>query len=591
MVDQYHDYVKLLLPMNGSNNSTEFINYSKFGINEISSYNNPIISSNQYKYYNSSAYFDGSSSLIVPSYNIFNLTNHDFTIEFWLYRINTGVRHELFTKRDSSNYAQAYIYIQNGINVRALSSVGGGWQIDMSSTTSILANTWYHIAYERYGSIFSLYINGIKEASVERSNSNLLVGSNPIYISGNQYDGFYLNGYINDVRMTIGIARYKKNFIPPDKLISQISGCAKYRSDYPSRKVSVFNNSNTLLNSTTPDELGNYSLYVPSVGPVYITSYPINVETAVGSWKSNTVYKLKDIIYPPNIDKDSFIYEVSSVSNDPLYSNVSLLLNGLVFNDLSLISNSVYRNSNVSVTSNLSRNCYSNAYSGQSGSYIIDNNLLNFKSNNFTVECWFCLGSSTSFTYEYNYGVLITNGKYGTTSSNLNDSFDIGIYNTGQLVVSLYAEDNTSASLDYTLTPSEWSAQWRHIAVVRNNSIFTLYIDGTSVGSTVFNKNLSDISWNDVVVGIGAGYLNKSSIGSPRCSLKCFYYDMRVTNKIARYTSNFTPVNMIELDKSGLTEPTWDSNEGHLTVDNSITWKCLGKIERLSPITNLYSTE
>ena len=78
-------------------------------------------------------------------------------------------------------------------------------------------NTWYHIAAVRAGSTITLYINGIAGATVTssatlgRSDYNLWLGA--------QHSGgpvYYFNGYVDDVRITNGVARYLYNFSPPN---------------------------------------------------------------------------------------------------------------------------------------------------------------------------------------------------------------------------------------------------------------------------------------------------------------------------------------------------------------------------------------
>jgi len=57
------------------------------------------------------------------------------------------------------------------------------------------------------------FVNGVQEASATMT-TNLLSASNP-YIGSNYIPSAYLNGYIDDLRITKGIARYTQNFIPP----------------------------------------------------------------------------------------------------------------------------------------------------------------------------------------------------------------------------------------------------------------------------------------------------------------------------------------------------------------------------------------
>jgi hypothetical protein len=82
-------------------------------------------------------------------------------------------------------------------------------------TAGITTGTWYHFAAVRNGSTVTLYVNGSSVGSYTNSNS---IGSTSktLYI-GVQNNGaaWPWNGYIDDLRITKGAARYIGNFTPP----------------------------------------------------------------------------------------------------------------------------------------------------------------------------------------------------------------------------------------------------------------------------------------------------------------------------------------------------------------------------------------
>ncbi|MEL0120797.1 MAG: LamG-like jellyroll fold domain-containing protein, partial [Opitutae bacterium] len=84
-------------------------------------------------------------------------------------------------------------------------------------TTTLPLNQWMHIAVSRAGGITRLFLNGTQEgssytdAAVYTSNANRpIIGvlENINYASSTP-------GYIDDLRITKGVARYTSNFIPP----------------------------------------------------------------------------------------------------------------------------------------------------------------------------------------------------------------------------------------------------------------------------------------------------------------------------------------------------------------------------------------
>ena len=91
-----------------------------------------------------------------------------------------------------------------------------GWWKDASneilvSTTTASVSTWYHVAYVRSGTSFNLYVNGILESTVTNSDSFNFSG----WTIGRGYYDNQFNGYIDDFRITKGVARYTAPFTPP----------------------------------------------------------------------------------------------------------------------------------------------------------------------------------------------------------------------------------------------------------------------------------------------------------------------------------------------------------------------------------------
>ena len=73
-----------------------------------------------------------------------------------------------------------------------------------------------HLALVRNGSTLTLYVNGVSEATSTQTAA--VVGTaNRWWIgtAGDSIAGSYFNGYVDDLRVTNGIARYTANFTPP----------------------------------------------------------------------------------------------------------------------------------------------------------------------------------------------------------------------------------------------------------------------------------------------------------------------------------------------------------------------------------------
>jgi hypothetical protein len=64
-----------------------------------------------------------------------------------------------------------------------------------------------------------MFVNGVQEGSTYTDSTNYLnpTGRPWIAINANTTNTSSLNGYIDDLRITKGVARYTENFTPPTK--------------------------------------------------------------------------------------------------------------------------------------------------------------------------------------------------------------------------------------------------------------------------------------------------------------------------------------------------------------------------------------
>jgi hypothetical protein len=182
-------------------------------------------STTQAKFSNTkSMYFDGSGDYIDATQNWIQLRTSDFTVETWFYPTATPSNHEgifCYGAHGSGNYLQLLYQTNRLIRYDIYADVGGGSTSNLS-TTAISLNTWNHIALCRSGGNIRLYVNGTQEHT-EANSSDLNFpkpnnGYDTIAVIGNRtgLSGYELNSaYLQDFRITKGLARYTANFTPP----------------------------------------------------------------------------------------------------------------------------------------------------------------------------------------------------------------------------------------------------------------------------------------------------------------------------------------------------------------------------------------
>jgi hypothetical protein len=159
-------------------------------------------------------YFDGTGDgLLAASNPNFDFGTGNFTIEMWVNFANV-------TSTWQAIISRAY-------------GVAGGWRLYkndadnqlkwydnltpvVSTTGSTLANnTWSHIAVVRNSGTTAIYIDGVSRGSASNTTS-YNPGTYALEIGRGVVTSEYpMTGYIQDLRITKGYARYTSNFTAP----------------------------------------------------------------------------------------------------------------------------------------------------------------------------------------------------------------------------------------------------------------------------------------------------------------------------------------------------------------------------------------
>lgn len=210
---------RLLLNCNGSNNSTTFTDSSS--ATRTVTRTNTVISTAQSKFGGASAYFSNSGTDALAVTDIFNLSNTDYTIEFWFYLINqsgaTG-NARLFSL-EKSGQSWGVLLVQNTPNFASYNLYGTGTGIDLNNTSFSYA-TWYHFAMTKDYDTYRFFLNG---SLIGSGTGNYTPTGNIVLTIGGsrlQYNYNKLNGYIDDFRIITGKALYTSNFTPPSSQLA-----------------------------------------------------------------------------------------------------------------------------------------------------------------------------------------------------------------------------------------------------------------------------------------------------------------------------------------------------------------------------------
>lgn len=193
-----------------STNSGIFDNASK---NDLETVGNAQISTTQSKFGGSSMYFDGTGDYLVsPSNTGLAFGTGDFTAEFWLY-CSSVIASDIFQCTTQLSGAivgpiwcslfGASKTLNFGIHGNAAYQIDSGW--------TPAANTWYHIAITRASGTTKIFVNG-NTVVTSTAQNGINTTQNGFVLGFGAVTGVYFNGYIDDFRITAGIARYTANF-------------------------------------------------------------------------------------------------------------------------------------------------------------------------------------------------------------------------------------------------------------------------------------------------------------------------------------------------------------------------------------------
>lgn len=203
--------------------------------NSLETVGNAQISTAIKKYGTGSMYFDGTgdylitwfgdnsnaggSGIVVPSQFTFA---GDFTIEAWVYIAAGGANRGIVTIGDRNTTTGLSLLWESSTVFKLY---GNASQQILGTVSGLSLNTWAHIAVTRSGTgvgNIKMYLDGVYQSQTGTANNTVFAGSSANHICvGISYNNATfiepLNGYIDELRITNGVARYQgtTNFTPP----------------------------------------------------------------------------------------------------------------------------------------------------------------------------------------------------------------------------------------------------------------------------------------------------------------------------------------------------------------------------------------
>jgi hypothetical protein len=205
-------------PLTNIANTSLLCNFTNAGIfdstakNVLETVGDAKVSTTQSKFGGSSMYFDGTGDWLRAENNInLQLAAGNFTIELWTYLASEdiGSNRTLVAKGGASTGWAVEINTTEKVVFAHTTST-------ITSSGAITTNAWNHIAVVREGTGTNqtkIYINGTNDGTgTVSTNFNQ---TDPLYVGAGRTTLNPAKGYIDDLRITKGYARYTSNFTPP----------------------------------------------------------------------------------------------------------------------------------------------------------------------------------------------------------------------------------------------------------------------------------------------------------------------------------------------------------------------------------------
>jgi len=209
-------YISLALPMDGSIGGTSFGDQSATikgsGSAKTVTVTNATTSITQSKFYGSSGFFNNTAYLRVPYSSDIDLASIDFTVETFVYKTTSDEDQIVDFRGNGATGWAMYIKTDGTIQIY---DTNAGSQVGTSSG-AVPLNTWAHIALTRNGTgsnNCTFWINGVNAGTFTYSNF-AATNSGGLGIACDSSNGANLTGYLQDLRIYKGIAKYTSAFSP-----------------------------------------------------------------------------------------------------------------------------------------------------------------------------------------------------------------------------------------------------------------------------------------------------------------------------------------------------------------------------------------
>ncbi len=157
-----------------------------------------------------------TAGIIVTDHMDLDFGTGDFTIEMWAYRTANTYYGTLFYGTYGGEFSLIVAPTTGLVVLNYRSS--GGTQANISTGVTFPLTTWQHVVVQRRGTNFEFYLDGVlgNTTAITGGASSTVNSAGDFYLGRtNASSALTWAGYIDELRITKGVARYPTAFTPP----------------------------------------------------------------------------------------------------------------------------------------------------------------------------------------------------------------------------------------------------------------------------------------------------------------------------------------------------------------------------------------
>ena len=156
-----------------------------------------------------------ADNVTLSSSDGFNMGTGDFTIEAWYYFTSFSNSFGHYDQWAGGSTGAGNVQMWNSTSAQGKIKWYYNGSNNFTSSTTMSTGQWYHVAYVRESGTLKMYFNGTVDSNTQ-SYSSQFGKTGTVYL-GDQHagGGGAPQYYIDDLRVTKGLARYTSNFTAP----------------------------------------------------------------------------------------------------------------------------------------------------------------------------------------------------------------------------------------------------------------------------------------------------------------------------------------------------------------------------------------